>query len=602
MFTQWHCFLLFRPSLIIGTSGWKIKDPATISLDFFRRQVAAVDALPQLVVFAVFVGLFTGFVTLTFRLTVDSVLSLWVLGGSPEAFESLSYIARLTLPVSGALLVGVLFSRLAAADRRVGIVHVMERLSRHQGHLPFKNVAVQFLGGIIALSSGQSGGREGPTVHLGAAASSLLGQAFELPNNSMRTLVACGTAAAIAGSFNTPIAGVIFAMEVVMMEYTIKSFIPVIVAAVVATIFTQYFMGDHHAFVVPLLSMHSLLEIPWVILAGVIAGCLSAAYIACIQLFARLDHWPYWLRCLLAGSITGLAAISTPQIMGVGYDTVDLSMVGGIGLATLCLIIVMKTISSSAAIGLGLPVGLIGPTLVIGASLGGVMGIFGSYFSPVETTSQSFYVILGMAAMMAAVLQAPLAALLTVLELTTNAAIILPAMLIIVVACLVSNQVFGKQSVFLTSINAMGLQYPPSPITLGLQRVGVADVMDRDISILEVNSTKADAEQALKASPRWILVNDDESQVRSILNASDLRVFMDKHPEIEHIRLPDIPGLRLDSADIDYRATLYEARQLLRKSSVEALSVRRLTTPMIAPVQGVITQQDIDDYHEEEID
>ena len=112
----------------------------------------------------------------------------------------------------------------------------MERLSRHQGHLPAKNALVQFFGGILALATGQSGGREGPVIHLGAASASLMGQAFRLPNNSVRVLVACGTASAIAGSFNTPLAGVIFAMEVVMMEYTLGSFIPVIIAAVVTTV------------------------------------------------------------------------------------------------------------------------------------------------------------------------------------------------------------------------------------------------------------------------------------------------------------------------------------------------------------------------------
>jgi len=126
----------------------------------------------------------------------------------------------------------------------------MERLSRHQGHLPIRNAIVQFFGGILALISGQSGGREDPAIHLGAASSSLLGQAFSLPNNSIRTLVACGTAAAIAGSFNTPIAGVIFAMEVVMMEFTIGSFIPVIIAAVASTLLAHYVIGNEPAFTV----------------------------------------------------------------------------------------------------------------------------------------------------------------------------------------------------------------------------------------------------------------------------------------------------------------------------------------------------------------
>ena len=122
-------------------------------------------------------------VMLVFRFAVEIPLGYWLSEGS-ESFETLSHIERLLLPVAGALLLGVALSGLSAADRRVGVVHVMERLSRHQGYLPARNALVQFFGGIVALISGQSGGREGPAIHLGAASSSLLGQALNLPNNS----------------------------------------------------------------------------------------------------------------------------------------------------------------------------------------------------------------------------------------------------------------------------------------------------------------------------------------------------------------------------------------------------------------------------------
>ena len=176
------------------------------SLDFFRRQLAGVNALPQLSFLALLVGLMTGLVILLFNAAVDVVLARWVLGTHSEDFESLSLFLRMLLPCAGGLAIGTALMRMRRRDTRVGVVHVMERLSRHQGQLPLRNAAIQFFGGIVALISGQAGGREGPAIHLGAAASSLIGQAFELPNNSVRTLVACGTAAAIAGSFNTPIA------------------------------------------------------------------------------------------------------------------------------------------------------------------------------------------------------------------------------------------------------------------------------------------------------------------------------------------------------------------------------------------------------------
>jgi CIC family chloride channel protein len=572
-------------------------------LTFFRSRLASVDALPQLALLAVAAGLLSGAVILVFRTLVDLSLRHWLLPEGEEAFERLAYMERLALPLAGALILGLMLNWIPADGRRVGVVHVMERLSRHQGYMPMRNALIQFFGGIIALVSGQSGGREGPAIHLGAASSSLLGQTFELPNNSIRTLVACGTAAAIAGSFNTPIAGVIFAMEVVMMEYTIGSFIPVIIAAVTSTLLTHSVIGSEPAFLVAPLRLHSLAEIPYIALSGVLIGCVAAGFIQLVQVFARLDHWPFWLRALLAGSITGLAAVFTPEVMGVGYDTVNGAMLGELAAWTLLGVAVMKTLCSAAAVGLGLPVGLIGPTFVIGAAVGGVLGFLGDYFQPSQTadavTSQGFYVMLGMAAMMAAVLQAPLAALMAVTELTANPNLIMPAMLIIVVATLVTGVGFRQKSVFLSTLNTLGLQYPANPVTLHLQRAGVAAIMDRRIARLDATCSREDAEAALRGRPRWIVIETNPGQVRSVLSASDLQSFLTTASEqTEEVTLLRIPGLRLDVADVDYRATVQEAQEALRPTGVEALCVRRMSAPMISSIMGVITQDDIDNYRE----
>ena len=380
------------------------------SLDFFRRQLAGVNALPQLSFLALLVGLMTGLVILLFNAAVDVVLARWVLGTHSEDFESLSLFLRMLLPCAGGLAIGTALMRMRRRDTRVGVVHVMERLSRHQGQLPLRNAAIQFFGGIVALISGQAGGREGPAIHLGAAASSLIGQAFELPNNSVRTLVACGTAAAIAGSFNTPIAGVIFAMEVVMMEYTIASFIPVILASVTSTFLTHSVLGNATAFSVPTLQLASLSEIPFIILAGLMIGCMAAAYITLVEQFSRLNQWSFPMRGLVAGAICGICAFITPQVMGIGYDTVNSALLGNIAIATLCLLVLTKAVASAACLGLGLPLGIIGPTLFIGASFGGVLGLLGQAIAPLDVSSPGLYVMLGMAAMMGAVVQAPLAA------------------------------------------------------------------------------------------------------------------------------------------------------------------------------------------------
>ena len=608
-------------------AGWRDSP----SLEFFRRRLANVNALPQLCILAVITGLATGGVILLFNAAVEQILQRWVLHSHPEDFESLDLIRRAALPTAGALLIGTMLMLVPDQTRRVGVVHVMERLSRHQGQLPLSNALVQFFGGIAALCTGQAGGREGPAIHLGAASSSLLGQLFELPNNSVRTLVACGSAAAIAASFNTPIAGVIFAMEVVMMEYTIASFIPVILASVTSTFLTQSMLGNVTTFSVPQLQLASLLEIPFIVMAGLMIGCLAALFITLVQLFSRLNRWPLAARGLLAGLITGGMAIVTPQVMGVGYDTVNGALLGNIAIVTLAFLVLTKMLASAACLGLGLPLGVIGPTLFIGASFGGVLGLLGQAIAPGGTSAPGLYVMLGMSAMMGAVLQAPLAALMAVLELTANPNVILPAMLIIVVATLVTGEVFRKESVFLTTLKSLGLNYPPNPVTLHLQRAAVGSIMQRNFIRMPAVASLRDVDAALARSPRWIVVEEDDNTAHCLLNPADLAAHASELREREtarqeraarraaradnaaedfpesngaeedssqrvRIELLKIPGQREDVVSVDIRATLQEALERMNRREVRALCVRRTSMPLVAPIMGVLTRDDINNY------
>ena len=572
----------------------KIKSP--ISLEIFRRRLAEVDALPQLAALGVLTGVVTAIVILSFRWVVDNSLSFFLPGQESENFEALSVVVRCSIVIGGATLLGVLMHRYRPSARRVGVVHVMERLSLHQGRLPLRNAVIQFLGGAIALVSGQSGGREGPAIHLGATAASLLGQQFKVPNNSLRTLVACGTAAAIASSFNTPIAGVIFAMEVVMMEYTIGSFIPVILAAVTSTLITQFFYGAEPAFSVTTVISYTPVEIPFIFLAGLLIGALAAIYVQLIQAFARLVNIQFRLRLALAGAITAVVSIAFPQVMGVGYDTVNDIMLAQLSVGLLVSLVLAKTITSAAAMGLGLPVGVIGPTFFIGAAVGGVFGHSLEYWLDVDI-SVGFYVLIGMCTMMGAVLQAPLAALMAVLEMTANTNVILPAMLSIVVASMVASQVFGQKSLFITTLGTLGLQYPPSPVTLHLNRVGVTSIMDRSFVRLGETLPLEEAKEALKSKPNWIVVGNGEDGVKALLNPADLAAFIEQRGEQEdEINLLKLPGERKDVTTIGSEATVMQVQTALNKTRAEACCITRTTAPLIKPVVGVVTQPHIDSY------
>ena len=328
--------------------------------------------MPQFAFLGVLSGVVTGGVILAFRALIELPLAN-MMNAHPGNFEALGVTSLFLLPVGGGIALAIMFALVNVDNRRVGIVHVLERLARHQGYLPWKNALTQFFGGVIALGTGFSGGREGPAVHLGAAGSSLLGQALKLPNNSIRILVGCGAAAAISASFNTPLAGVIFSMEVILMEYTIAGFIPVILAAATATLINQLVYGSSTAFLMPDdVVMNSLQDIPFLIVEGIVLGIIAASFVRLTQYIHKIAPPQFWLRCLLVGLLMGLLGLISPEVLGVGYDTVNDALQGNLLISLLILVCFLKIVASATTVAMGIPVGVIGPTLFIGATAGGV--------------------------------------------------------------------------------------------------------------------------------------------------------------------------------------------------------------------------------------
>jgi len=566
--------------------------------EFLHRQLAGATALPEMSFLAVAVGLLTGTVVLLFRGGLEAVA--WLTGRpDAESFEGLGLELQLLMPIAGAIVLGLLLNRIPPDSRRFGVVHVMERLARHRGRLSLRSALNQFVGGIVGLSAGLSGGREGPAIHLGAATSSLLGQVFRLPDNCVRTLVACGSAAAIGASFNTPMAGVIFAMEVVMMEYAITSFIPIIIATVTATLVNRWFVGDVIEFPVPDTELRSLVEVPYIMVAGIVVGLMAGLFIHLVKAFAKLQAMPFWAQATIAGVITGGAAMVAPEVLGVGYDTVNAALLGNLVWTTLLAILVAKTVTSAACVGVGLPVGVIGPTIVMGALLGGLLGTVVNLVWPDHASAPALYVMLGMAAMMAAVLQAPLAALVAVLELTASPKVILPAMLIIAVAVLTAS-LFKQRSVLLATLATQGIRYPPHPAAQHLLRVGVASLMNRAVGSLPSASTPDLVRDRLAEKPDWIVMATPDGAY-SVIDAADFA-----HALASHASDAGENTLGIEDSEragvIDVRATLQEALTELNRSGVNALcviraprmAIRRESGKVPAPVVGVLTRDDIE--------
>ncbi|MBN1008539.1 chloride channel protein [Amphritea pacifica] len=578
------------------------KDSLTFA--HFRNRLAHAEALPQLVLLGIVSGLLSGLLILAFRLLIDLPLEVWLPDTNSENFEALPTWVRMMLPPGGSIAILILLWKLPPSSRKVGVVHVLERLSYHQGQLPAKNMLVQFFGAAIALLTGHSVGREGPAIHLGAACGSLIGQVLKLPNNTLRLLVGCGVAAAISAAFNTPLAGVIFSMEVILMEYTVIGFTPVLVASVTAALLIRVTYGTEPAFTIPALQIQSVAEIPFVILLGIICALLAGGFIRIMVQTQKSVSWPLGIKLLISGALTGLVAIWYPQVMGLGYDTISEVLQGHTSLALLAGLLIAKWLLTPIVLGLGIPGGLIGPTLYIGAVAGATFALLVGYYTGESYSGVGFYAMLGMGAMMGAVLNAPLAALIALLELTGNPNIIFPGMLAIVVASTTVRFFFNQPSIFLSSLKAQGLDYRQEPLTQVLSRLGVASVMNTSFVRCDRIIGCESAIKALEQRPEWLVLEDNQGIPRYILLPADLQYFIDRESELNgfdpqlELDLLEVPAIRKDIVSLGINATLKEALDRMNSERLDALWIQNYSKE----ITGTLTREQVEQFYTQKID
>ena len=565
-------------------------------LDKLRLHVASDrSGLLELSILAVIVGIISAVIVITFRLIIEGIQVQFLPGGDSENYEALPTWLLFALPTLGGIFLGLLFQALKPEQRTVGVVHTIERLDYHQGRLPLANFLAQFLGAAIAIVTGHSVGREGPSIHFGAGCASIFGQSLGLPNNAIRILVGCGVAAAIAASFNTPIAGVVFTVEVIMLEYISFSLLPIILSAAMATVISQMIFGDEPLLHLPGIMQLTHAELPWVFITGIVIGLLGAAFIRLLLFFTELGKlWPIWIRLSLAGAFTGACAIIAPQVMSIGYDTVVSAMSGEIILATLLVIVLVKLAATTAGLGLGIPGGLIGPSVFIGATAGGTVGMFAMLLSPDLVSHSGPYALLGIGAMMAAVIQAPLAALLTMFELTQNPQILLPGLVVVAIAQLTTSQVFKQGAVFHSLLVARGLDYKNDPSSQTLRRIGVLQAMDTRVASSARLTSRLFLEKTLSEDIRWILVENNNEY--NLMPAVDILRYLSREPEQENIDLAVIPATRLSSQLISKQASLQDAFELRDETGTDAIHVGAIKKGGLE-LYGILTEEDINAHY-----
>ena len=386
--------------------------------------------------------------------------------------------------------------------RAHSVADVIEAKALHDCRIDPKTGLLSALLAAFSLGFGASAGREGPVVHLGATLTSWIEGKLSLSRTARRTLLAAGVAAAISASFNAPIAGILFAHEVILQHYALRAFVPIVIASVVAGVITRLHFGNFPAFIIPDIQIASYWEFP----AFLILGAVCALVAVLFQLSIRAtEHviWklemPLWQRAGTGGFAVGLIALLFPQVLGVGYSATDQALSQQYSLTLLLSLIVAKTAATSITLASRFSAGIFSPSLFLGAMTGAAFGLIATSLVPEASSSASLYAILGMGSVAAAVLGAPISTTMIVFELTGGFNMAIALLVTISIATGLTTACLGR-SYFHWQLNKRGFFLDEGPHRAILRRTKVAEFMVHSSETEDVEQLATPNEPALKPS------------------------------------------------------------------------------------------------------
>ncbi len=439
------------------------------------------------------------------------------------------------LPALGGLVVGLLWHRFVGEERYHGVAGIMETVALMGGRLEYHLAPVKTVAAALSIGSGASVGPEDPSVQIGANLGSFAGQKLRFSDDWTRALVASGVAAGIAAAFNAPIAGVFFALEIVLGEISGGALGAIVLAAVAAAVFTQRVAGPEPAFHVPAYAFQSVAELPLYILLGLLAGGVATLYVSALDTAkSSFRRWqvPSWLKPAAAGLAVGIVGIWLPQIFGVGYATIDQIFNGAeMAVPLLLALLAAKLVMTAVSIGGGFPGGVFAPSLFLGATLGAAFGEIAKLLFPTLAIAPPAYAMVGMAAVLAASVHAPLTAILLLFEMTQDYRIILPLMFAVVVGLLLEQRL-RRDSVYTLALSRKGLRLQRGRDIEVLEGITVGEVMETGMATLAEGDTLAAATDILTQTRHHGLpVLSAGGDLAGILTVQDLEMSPVRRPQ-----------------------------------------------------------------------
>ncbi len=521
---------------------------------------------------AIVVGLGTGMGAVIFIRLIELLQRLFFVGGY-SAFGFLGRGLLILIPVLGGLLAGPIITFFAKEAKGHGVPEVMQAIALRGGVIRPRVVIAKIAASAICIGSGGSAGREGPIVQVGAALGSSLGQWLHLSEARIRNLVACGAAAGIAATFNAPIAGVIFAMEIILGELHIGYLGNVIISSVTASTLARVFLGERPAFDMPRYGMKTPWEIFLYVLLGVLAALVAVLFIKMLYWFEdRFDSWnfPDALKPAVGGLLLGLLAFvyplimvqvalpldesslgtpiyaNLPHIFSAGFETIEQALLGNLGFLLLFAMIFLKPLATSFTLGSGNSGGVFAPSLFTGAALGGAFGRLVEYLAPGATAGPGAFASVGMAAVFAGAARAPFTAILIVFEMTDDYRLIVPLMAGVIVSLLVAEKLH-KESIYTLKLARRGITLRSGVDVDVMESVKVEEIMDPSPAAISADLPISVLESEFIRTGRhgFPVINEDGS-LYGIVSLEDYRRSVsDTETDVSQIPIRDIATRKL---------------------------------------------------------
>jgi len=557
-----------------------------------------------MIIIAIIIGVIAGYAAVGIRFLIEefSHLSFPGDGNVLENIMSNPWYVIILVPTIGGLIVGPLIYFFAPEAKGHGVPEVMQAILLKGGRIRPRVALVKALASAITIGTGGSVGREGPIIQIGSSIGSTVGQFFKIPSKKLKTLVGCGAAAGIAAAFNAPIAGALFAVEIILMDFAVASFSPIVISSVMATVISHSYEGNLAAFKVQAYEYASPYELGFYFILGALSGLVSYLFIKVLyfseDFFDNKFNFPEYLKPIIGGLGIGIIALKFPEVMGVGYDSINSALHGNMIWYIALILVFLKIFATSLTLGSGGSGGIFAPSLFMGAMLGFFFGNLVNHYFPDITAGPGAYALVAMGGLVAGTTRAPITAIIIVFELTYDYEIILPLMITAIVSTILSSYL-SRESIYTLKLLLRGINLKEGAETNVMESIPVEDVYQTEFESIDFsdNFTKVVDFVLSRKDPDYPIV-DSKGSVIGIISINDLKDFLFERDSLSSLLIAgDLANTEFESLLLNDNC--YTAIEKINKYQLEGLPVvENLSSKNII---GMVWRKDIQDAYQKEI-